>query len=178
MSDLNLPAKVRAGDTLKFTDTVDDYPATDGWTLNYVLVNGQQHQTFSASGSEYAFNVALTTTKNWAAGDYRWQAYVDGVSSEKHTVGSGFVTILPDYSAGPSDQRSHVEKILSAIEATLEGKILTDAESVTINGRSIKRYSFDQLTKLRKEYKTELETIKRAEGASTRPSRTLVQMSA
>lgn len=168
MAELNLPAKIRAGDTLKFKDTLAKYSAADGWVLKYALVNPDSKIALSssASGASHQFNVALTSSKEWRAGVYRWQAYVDGVDSEKHTVGTGQVTVLPDFSQGPSDQRHHVEKVLAAIEATLEGKASDDAETAEINGLSIKRYSPEQLLVWRAKYRGELNNIKRAERIS------------
>lgn len=178
MPDLNLPAKIRAGDTLKFTDTVPDYPATDGWTLHYVLINTEQKITFNASGAAYDFNEAISASANWKEGDYTWQAYVDGVSGERHTVGTGEVTVLPDFTKGPRDQRHHVEKVLAAIEATLEGKASSDQENVQIGNRAIKRFSPEQLLMWRDRYKAELRSIKQAEGLSKHKSTTRVRMKA
>lgn len=165
MAKLNLPAVIRAGDTLKFTDSIAGYSAADGWTLRYVLVNGSQKIALAsnADGSDHKFNVALAASKEWQAGQYRWQAYVDGVGGEKHTAGTGEVRILPDFSQGPTDQRHHVEKVLAAIEATLEGKASNDSESAEINGLSVKRYSPEQLLVWRDKYRAELSSLKRAE---------------
>ena len=163
MTDLNLPAKIRAGDTLKFTDTVTDYPAVDGWTLHYIFSNASHTATFSVSGTEYAFVVAAADTAKWNAGSYQWAAYVDGVSSQRFTVGSGRVELLPNIVNGPTDQRAHVEKVIAAIEAVLENKASKDIESVTINGQWVKRMSPEHLLAWRATYKAELRTLIRAE---------------
>lgn len=162
MAELNLPAEIHAGDTLKFTDSVPEYPAVDGWVLTYSIVNATNRYTISASGSEHAFDVATATTAGWVAGDYQWAAFaVSG--SERFTVGTGRIAIRPNVLTTAADERSHVEKVLTALEALLEGRAGRDHMEVTINGRSITRMPIEDLIKWRDKYRAEFRRIQQAE---------------
>lgn len=161
---LNLPKQIRAGDTLSFTDQLADYSALDGWTLVYALVNrtNQITITSSASGSDHAVSEVYAVTEGYAPGTYRYQAYVDD-GSDRHTVESGTVEILPDLKGGMVDDRSHAEKVLEALEATMEGKASQDQLSMSINGRSLTRFSPAELMKWRDRYKAEVNQQRMAE---------------
>ena len=41
------PAVFTAGDTLKFTRSLADYPASEGWVLSYTLVNADAKISFN-----------------------------------------------------------------------------------------------------------------------------------
>src|SRR3990167_1080353 len=90
------PAEVRAGDTVEWTKSLGDYPASDGWTLKYAMRGPMVIDiTATASGSSYAVSVAKTVSALWIAGLYYWQAYVEK-GSDRHTVGTGRITIAPN----------------------------------------------------------------------------------
>jgi len=126
--------------------------------------------TASADGDDYTFTVLPAVTRLWVAGAYKWQAYVYKASgtpsliTEKYTFYDGTITILPDLTQALSttDNRSHVKKVLDAIEAVLEGKASQDVLSYSIAGRSISKMNPEELIKWRSfyqsEYQRELET--------------------
>ena len=162
---VNLDGKkaVFAGMALSFTDSSSDYPASDGYTLKYSITNAQRTYTLesTADGDDHDFAIATATTGGWIPGKYRWTAYAD-LAGELYAIGAGDVEIKADpTSAG--DQRSHVEKVLDAIETVLEGKASSDAASLSIGGKSISRYSPAELREWRKEYRRELKAMRRAE---------------
>ncbi len=160
MAELNLPAEIHAGDTLKFTDSVAEYPPGDGWVLTYSLVNATTRYTISAV--DHAFDVPTATTAAWTAGDYQWVAFVVS-GSERFTVGTGRITVRPNVLLAPADGRTHVEKVLSALEALLEGRAGRDHMAVTINGRAITRMPITDLIRWRDQYRAELRRIQQAE---------------
>lgn len=150
-----LPTTINAGDTLCFTDTFVDYPATT-YTLTYRLVgsNGSYTFTASASGSSYEVDVAAATTAAWAAGTYQATGTVsDG--SDRFTVVSKTVEIEPDYSvmSSSTDIRTHEEKTLDAINAVIENRATADHNSYTIAGRTISKMTVEELLRLRNEYR-------------------------
>jgi hypothetical protein len=174
---MNIPSTLRAGDTIEWDETVSDYPATDDWTLAFVLTKYGASLitiTASSSGADYAISVLPAVSRLWAAGTYSWQAYVykdDGATptpaiTEKYTLESGQVEILPDITqaTSTSDLRSHAKKTLEAIEALLEGKATADVLSYSIGGRSLSKMSPEELIKWRSFYKTEYERELEAEG--------------
>lgn len=161
---LNIPKKIQAGDTVKFTDSVEEYKATDGWSVTYSIVNGDNRYaiTSTATDDDHAFIIPASISKHYLAASYKWaaQAIKD---DERYTLGFGRLDILPDFGAGPTDQRLHVEKVLQAIEATLENKATTDQQSLSINGRSISRVAPGELLAWRDKYRSELRSIINAE---------------
>ena len=170
---MNIPPTLRAGDTITWDEIVSDYPATDGWTLVFVLIKYGQSLIkieATADGNDYAVSVLPAASRLWFPGNYSWMAYVKkeagGEITEKYTLQSGQVTILPDITQATSatDTRSHAKKILDAIESLLEGKAGSDVSSYSIGGRSITKMSPDELIKWRSFYKTEYERELEAEG--------------
>jgi hypothetical protein len=103
-------------------------------------------------------------------GIYSYQAYVykesgtPPVISEKYTLESGQIEILPDITQAISttDLRSHAKKVLDSIEAMLEGRT-SDVINYSIGGRSVVKMSPEELIKWRSFYKTEYEREKEAE---------------
>lgn len=111
------------GDTLAFTTTLPDYPASDGWTLTYRLVprtSGTQYElTASADGDAYDVAVSATTTALWTAGEYSWSSYVTK-AAERYTVESGTITLLPDPGqVAAYDGRSQARKAVDDLRAAL-----------------------------------------------------------
>lgn len=174
---LNIPSQLRAGDTLSWTESISDYPASDGWTFAFALIDYGKTPiiiTASTSGSDYAISVLPAVTRLWSAGKYSWQAYVYKSGGapvliiEKYTIEIGQVEILPDLTQAISttDTRSHVKKVLDALEVLLEGKSLNDAQNYSIGGRSMSKMSPEELIKWRSFYKTEYERELEAEAIS------------
>lgn len=160
---LKLSDKIRAGDSLKFTVDLADYPA-DVWTLSYTINNASNSYTVTAGadGETHSMSVLPAVTELWTAGDYRYFATVtDGV--DRYTVQAGHVQILPNLAAGAVDDRAHVEKVLVALEATLENKATNDQLTLSINGRSLTRMNVTELLAWRDRYRGELARIKQAE---------------
>lgn len=173
MVETTEPKKLTAGDTLTFTKSISDYAPADGWTLSYALVADGELISFSGSDNgdgTHLISVAASTTASWVAATYKWQSYVTK-ASERFNVGSGTITIEPNYAAQGSglDARSHVKKVLDALEATIEGKATTDQLSYSISfgdsgaSRSVSKMSFGELIEARRHYKNEYQRLVRQE---------------
>lgn len=157
------PAEIRAGDTLSWLISVDDYPASSGWTLKYQFSNASAAFTLlsTASGADHAVSVAAATTDDYAAGTYQVLKYVEkgaGENLERVTLATFTMKVLA-FRAGSSvasDQRSHVKKVLDSIEAVIEGRASrSDAEYEIDTGgtrRRLKSLSFTDLLELRGRY--------------------------
>lgn len=164
MAKLNIPTRIHAGDTLAFNDEVYNYSSKDSWLIRYVLVTGINKYQFdsTANHGRHDFYVSASTTSKWVSDSYKWAAYaVSG--DDRHTIATGTIEVLPDLTASAADQRHHVERMLKAIEAMLEGKASIDQQTYSVNGRSVGRYTFEELIVLRDKYKGELVNLKRAE---------------
>lgn len=118
------PTSVTAGDSLSWTRSLADYPASSSWVLHYRLINATAKIdiTGTASGSDHLISVAASTSAGWAAGTYTWQAYVSK-ATERYTIGTGTMVVKPDLaavSAAGYDDRTPARKALDALNAGLE----------------------------------------------------------
>lgn len=159
MADISTtePQSVYAGDTVQWTRTLPDYPASAGWVLTYTLLNaaGKLTMVGTASGDDHAVSVAAATTATWAAGDYAWRAQV-ALAGQVFTVGEGRMTVLPSFAAPTLETRSFAERALAAVEAYLADAGNLAAASYQIAGRQLSRYSLPDLMATRDRLKAEV----------------------
>ena len=167
------------------SDITAAYPTVE-YTLTYRFSLqsgnfGSRNITAAKTGSVHIVDQAQADTAGLIAGAYQWQAYVVRDSdNEEVVVDSGLVTIVAEFKAGV-DTRSHVAKVLDAIQATLLGTASKEQEEYTIAGRTIINRPITELMAMEKEYKkrlkSEMDAIERKAGRSTN-NRVLVKMSA
>jgi hypothetical protein len=150
------PTSLVAGDTLKFTKSLGDYPASDAWVLTYTLVNSANRYTFAAtaSGDDHAVTVAATTTASYAPGEYDLRGQVSK-AGEVYTVATGQITVRPSF-ASATDGRSSAKKTLDAINAYLADTNNLAAASYEIAGRRLSRYTLADLLALRSAMETDV----------------------
>lgn len=121
MTQLSIPATLRAGDTLSARWSHSAHPATAGWVLRLTLGNAaaSYQASAAAAGSDHALTVTAATTADWATGNYSW--VIDATQAAlRSTLASGAVVVLPNLSATtPLDTRSNYRKALDAAEAAL-----------------------------------------------------------
>lgn len=147
------PRKLIKGDSVSWKKSFDTYKANDGWILTYYFRGTDTlNKTATASGSDYLVSLTSSDTE-LTAGDYVWASKVSK-GNELITVGSGQIVIetdLADATAG-YEARPYVKRVLDKIESLLEGKVDNDAATYSINGRSLTKYSFEELENLRYKY--------------------------
>jgi hypothetical protein len=153
------PASVRAGDTLSWRKSLDEYPASDSWVLAYTLINSSAKITITAGadGADHLVSVAAAVSALYTAGRYSWIAHVSK-ALERHTVATGVVEVLPDLSAQATyDNRTPARQALDDVEAALR-TYGTKAwmETYTIGGRSQKFRSIDEFMAFRDRLKAEV----------------------
>lgn len=83
------------------------------------------------------------TTKNWIPGKYKYQLIEDNSISEE---GDLFIKANLIYSDSPY---TYWQKVLMEIDERLAGKSRDPASSVSVDGKSIQYWNFDELLKLR-----------------------------
>lgn len=153
-----VPSILRAGDTVTWRRVLADYPASDGWSLSYILVSPAAQIVIAAAadGSGHLVSVAPATSAAWAAATYAWQERVSKAGAS-HTSSSGTLDILPNFSAatGGLDARTHAQKTLAAIESWIETGDITVAD-YTIGDRQLKSIPIRELLLLRDTYRRDV----------------------
>lgn len=149
------PSSVTAGDSIIWTKSLPDYPASSGWVLSYALRSRTTSVTItaSASGINHLVSVPAATSAGWQAGLYSWQAYVSK-GAERYTVATGNLLIRANLAAAGAnyDPRSHCKRVLDAIEAVIEGRASTGDQQITIDGTQLVKMTSEQLIALRSRY--------------------------
>ena len=173
------PKIIRAGDTVKWTRSHGDYPASESWELKYyILKDGVELTTITASadGDDHSITITAATTTAWAAGRYFFQGRFEK-GSEKYTEYEGIIEVRTELAGSSGHEwRIHAEQALENIEAILLNKATADNYSYTVAGRSLSKYSWAELMDMRDRYKAELSRFNRKYGNS-RPGRIEVQFS-
>lgn len=153
------PTSFRAGDTVKWTKSLTDYPASAGWALKYKFVGNQGAPSAiaaTASGDDFSMTVAATTTAAYIAGIYTLQGWVEK-AGEQYTISITTVEILANLStSSATDTRSHARKQLALIETAIESYSVRPVESVSAFGRMWTRPSLRTLYNLRSRYLREI----------------------
>ena len=166
------PLTLRAGDSVRWTRTLADYPAGDGWALSYVLLSASARIEIAsvAAGNDHAVTLVAATTAAYAAGAYTWAAVV-AKGADRYTVGTGRIEILPDLAAETTaahDGRSHARKVLEAIEAWIESADPSVARR-KIADRELQYIPITELLALRDRYRREV--AREDAAAGVRPNR-------
>lgn len=162
----------------KREDLNTDY-STDLYSLSYEFHcdsggGGNHAFTINAteSGNVYYVEVASTTTAGYNPHRYVWDAYITRTSdSQRIRIDSGVTQLLDNLANTNADQRSHVKKVLDALEAMIANRASVDQSSMSIAGRSLSRMDINDLLSWRDKYKAEyLRELKKARaknGSST-----------
>ena len=163
------PAKMAAGDTLKFKKKLADYAPVDGWTMTYYIRgNGtgmvQSYSNDNSTG-DFSFYVSKRDTAEWTVGKYRFEGYVYNTNGERYRVDYGDFELTADFQNGVSalDVRSDNEKALDAITATINGSASYAERQFQINGKMIERFSLSELLKAKAYLESEVAKEKKAE---------------
>lgn len=116
------PSRATAGDTITWTKSLSDYPATAGWVLAYTLINASAKitATATASGADHLVTISASTSAAYTPGTYTWVATVTK-AAERYTIGQGSLTIAPNLAAAATyDTRTSAKKALEAVNTLLE----------------------------------------------------------
>jgi hypothetical protein len=164
------PARVVAGDTLTWSKSLSDYPATI-WTLKYRGINaaGKFDITATASGTDYLITVTAAASSAWVAGDYAWTAWVEkgsGPTAERVTVGSGTITVAANIATlNTLDARTDAAKILDQLMAAYKSYTASNGlvAEYEIAGRRMKYRSAADILEQIDRWKATVAAEKRAE---------------
>jgi hypothetical protein len=143
------------------TGVEDDYPSATYSMAYQATLNGTPATGFTVAGSvassEWQFEIAAATTASLTVGIYQWNLYVTRTSdSERLRLDSGSWEVVPNIRTDTStDPQSHARKVLTAIEAVIEGRASQDQVSYSIAGRSLARMPIEDLLLFRGRYRAE-----------------------
>jgi hypothetical protein len=153
--DSDVPDRLVAGESASWKWSDSRFPASASWVLTYTLVNASAKITItgSADGADHLVELAKATTEAYEAGEYDWQAHVsDG--TERYRVDAGVIEIVTDFAAatGGHDARSHVKKVLDALEAAIEGRASKTQLEQAVGGVQVRHMTLAEQVKLRDRY--------------------------
>ena len=177
------PASIYAGDTISWLIALPDYPANAGWVLKYKAVSASGYFALvsTAVGADHAVSASKTDTAAYTAGTYTLTKYVES-ATELVTLAELPLTVKPAISGMTAayDNRTHVKKVLDAIEAVLEGTASSDQLKVKLDDKEIQRFSIEELLKLRSTYynyyQQELQAARLNAGQASGASRLLMRL--
>ena len=174
---MNIPAQIRAGDTVKWRDDAsadvfgNAISSSGGWSLTYSLRTNTANEGATVTGTAYGtgweFTIAYTITAAFDAGSWYWQAEARN-SGVHHTLGAGQLEVLPglNYTGTPCafDGRSQAQKDLDAVQSAIRAIISGGAVAeYTIGSRRLKKMEMTDLLMLESSLKAE---VKREQKAS------------
>ena len=196
---VGIPKSWRAGDTVKWDDTFDDFTSTDSWVLTYYfwlpeLTSGKNRfddtsttratveKSVQASTQGSGWRVALTASDTvdaagsscWTPGRWQYHARMSK-SGEVYTVAQGEVDVLPNANASTwgstYDPRNKFRYIVEKIDQAVATKTANGiVQSYTIDNRNLAYMSVDDLLKLRGKYNAlAIAEERRIKGQSARP---------
>jgi hypothetical protein len=173
---VNIPTTIRAGDTVKWRDdaSVDVFGnevTSSDWTLKYYLRTNTASEGATVTGSAYGtgweFTIAASTTADFDAGNWYWQA-IATKDSESLTLGNGALTVEAalSYSGTPGafDGRTQAQKDLDAVQAAI--RAIVDGgvvQEYRIGTRNLKKYDLPDLIQLEGKLKAEVKREQQAE---------------
>lgn len=161
------PGQIKAGVSLKVVVETPDFLAP-AWSVS-VAMRGATKVDLSATSEGQTHTIAATAgaTSGWGAGLYA--VTVRATNGEDVVeIEAGQVEVLADVASHDAghDARGHAQRVLAAIEATIEGRASKDQSGYTINGRTLQRTPIADLLLLRETYRKEV-----AKAKAGRPTR-------
>lgn len=159
---MNSPDTFRAGDSVSWTESLAEYPASAGWALKFRLLwqgGVAVPITAVASGDDFAISLTAADTASWDAGSATLVSWVEK-GTERVTLGERDVTILPNLAiASTFDGRSRAVKGLADARAALDAYMANGQMHVSeydIAGRRMKFRSSEEITDLISYYEREV----------------------
>jgi hypothetical protein len=131
-------------------DNLSDYPS-NLYTLEYSCrlgsaVASEIKITATANAEGYKIEVPAATTVGYAAGVYQWQAYITrNADGERITIDVGSFEVFDNRDTSTADPRSFNQKMRDTLRALALGKAGKDVSSYSIAGRSLTRFSPEEI---------------------------------
>jgi hypothetical protein len=156
---MTLPSTIRAGDTFEYRLELSAYPASE-WTaaLHLRRASGDGIDVDGTAADDvHVLAAAASVTADWAAGVYYYDLRLTSDEDAVATVETGRVEVLASLATAETiDRRTHVERVLEAIEAFLQTTATLEQRRYRIGDRELERHSLGELQELRRAYRREL----------------------
>lgn len=141
------PARITAGDTVRWHKAICGYMPSDGWALEYLFACGKNVKTVAAAanadGTGHDIHITATESGDWPAGTYAWRARVKK-GDDVYTVAEGLCEVAPALTQG-FDARTPARRALDEIKEYLASPNSIACQSYTIKGRSVTQYTLPEL---------------------------------
>jgi hypothetical protein len=174
--DLRIPKTIVAGDTPVWTDTPSDFPATDGWSMRYVLAGPTTLALpGTAEGGGYRFAPSAEVTAAWPAGLYSFQAKVQrsiAGSIEQRTIGEGQLEIRPslEEATAGTEVRTRIQQEIALLDEAIRKRLAGETvEELRIGSRTYRLPALELLYDLRNRLSA------RADAQARKPRKVLVR---
>lgn len=147
-----IPTHFVISDSLVIELDRSDYPAAD-YSLQLVFISPSHKQAVDSvsTGSTHLLTV---DTSGFSSGRVDYQLRVKGPDSFKQVIESGVLIAKTDlFAVETFDGRSHVKKVLDALEAVIEGRASKTVLSKNFDGFEEQHLTHDELIRQRDIYK-------------------------
>ena len=144
------PLSFSAGDTVKWTKSLNDYSVNDGWVLSYAFRgekgDGRQDVTGTIDGDKYSMLITAQDSGLMRPGLWVWNSYVT-LGSERYKVGQGSTIVEPNLAVTnfATDLRS--SKKIAYDNAREAMETFAKAKMVILNGRTYTSRDYSDLKK-------------------------------
>lgn len=151
------PSVIVAGLNTDWKRYYADYLYADSWVVTYYIVgNGSQITIVGTDNGDsfHRFTKLASQTTDYKAGEYSYTAVaVNGTS--KVAVESGIISIQENFitAVGGIETRSKIKIVLDNLQEVILALSKCTTTEVTINGKSYKRSSLNDLIKTEAHYK-------------------------
>ncbi|MEZ6853005.1 hypothetical protein [Halodesulfovibrio aestuarii] len=127
----------------------DGFPPSAGYSLTLALRGAGVADVASTASVEDDAHI-ISFPLDLQAGRYYWQLFAV-IGGNNYLIESGALSVSANllHEGAGFDGRTDAEKGLDAVEACLAGKASKDQLSYSIKGRTLTRYSVDELLKLK-----------------------------
>lgn len=147
-----LPGKVVIGNTFSFTVIPpNNYTPSNSYSA-YLKFRGPCDIDLSSttSNNSFVFKETATETLDWKEGTYKYVLYVETTGSpgvDSYTLETGYIELekRADLLDSGEDMLSFYHTMRDAIQAVLTNKATKDQSSYSIAGRSLSRFTWDEL---------------------------------
>jgi hypothetical protein len=147
-----MPASFTAGTTVQYTRSHSEFAANAGWSMKiHVAGGGVIHEAATPSGAAFVVTLSATETANLPPGTYQWEERVTK-AGEEFVAASGIVEVYKNIAqATEGSFLSKDEQDLVVVEAAITGRLTSDMESYSINGRTVNKIPMRELMTIRAE---------------------------